>query len=167
MKYSMKWWMAAAMLAMAAATPVLCAEETTRALPTLLIKGEVVSVDTNDPTVTLIKVKDRYGFETPIYVTSDAKITKGDQMLAAASLAAGTPVEVEYNFDINTARRHAAMIKITTPTATASTPASAQPSPASPEPAVAAPETPAPTTPETTAPAAASPMDEQPAETTQ
>lgn len=166
MKYSMSRWMAVAVLAVAATTPVGFAEETTKALPTLLIKGEVVSVDTNDPTVTLIKVKDRYGFETPIYVTSDAKIAKGDQMLTAANLAAGTPVEVEYNFDINTARRHAATIKVTTPTATASSPA-AQASPASPEPAAAAPETPAPITPAPTAPATASPTDEQPADETQ
>ena len=54
---------------------VLAAEAGTKALPTLLIKGEVVSLDTNDPSGTLLKVKDRYGFETPIFLTTDTKVT--------------------------------------------------------------------------------------------
>lgn len=86
-----------------------------KALPTLLIKGEVVSVDSNDPAATLLKVKDRYGFETPIFLTTDTKVTQGDATTTLASLSAGVPVEVEYNFDVNTAKRHAVSVKLTTP----------------------------------------------------
>ena len=88
------------------------AEEGMKALPTLLIKGEVVSLDTNDPNATLLKVKDRYGFETPIFVTQEAKVIQGDATLPLTKLAVGTPVEVEYNFDINTAKRHAVSVKV-------------------------------------------------------
>ena len=90
------------------------AAESTKALPTLLIKGEVVSIDTNDPTANLLKVKDRYGFETPIFLTQETKIAKGDMQVVPANLAAGTPVEVEYNFDVNTAKRHAVSVKVGT-----------------------------------------------------
>ena len=88
------------------------AEESAKALPVLQIKGEVVSVDTNDPAAALLKVKDRYGFETPIYITPEAKITQGDAAVQIAGITSGTSVEVEYNFDVNTAKRHAVSVKL-------------------------------------------------------
>ena len=111
------------------------AEEGVKALPTLLIKGEVVSLDTNDPSVNLLTVKDRYGFETPIYLSSEAKLTKGEAAVDVAQLTPGTPVEVEYNFDVNTAKRHAVSVKIAAAPkaeaapATVAAPAEAVPSP--------------------------------------
>ncbi len=161
MKHEGVRWAVAVALASAAVMPaVFAADETAqKALPTLLIKGDVVSVDTNDPTTALLKVKDRYGFETPIYLTQEAKITKGDQTLAVADLKAGTPVEVEYNFDINTAKRHATTVKISQPAASASASPSSSTassavtvSPAAPAPvaasaAVTPPSTPAPAAP--------------------
>ena len=139
------------------------AEDAPKTLPTLLIKGEVVSNDTNDPAATLLKVKDRYGFETPIYLTQATKIQQGDQTLAATGLTPGMPVEVEYNFDINTAKRQAVNVKVGSATAasTASAPAQtpapdAMPAePAAPE-APAAPATPAPEAPAATEQPAAS-----------
>ena len=102
---------------------LLAAEEGAKVLPTLLIKGEIVSLDTNDPTATLLKVKDRYGFETPIFVTQETKISKGEAAVPVTGLANGTPVEVEYNFDINTAKRHAVSVKVTIPAQAAAAPA--------------------------------------------
>ena len=101
------------------------AEDGVKTLPTLLIKGEVVSLDANDPSATLLKVKDRYGFETPIFITPETKVSKGATTENITSLTAGTPVEVEYNFDVNTAKRHAVSVKITTPA-----PAAAEAAPA-------------------------------------
>ena len=96
-----------------AGVPVaVMAEEGAKTLPTLLIKGEVVSVDTADAAAPLLKVKDRYGFETPIYLGQTTKVSKGDQALQASDLTQGTAVEVEYNFDINTAKRHAVSVKV-------------------------------------------------------
>ena len=83
-----------------------------KTLPTLMIKGEVVSLDTNDPAANLLKVKDRYGFETPIYLTPETKIMQGEATQPVSSLSAGTSVEVEYNFDVNTAKRHAVSVKV-------------------------------------------------------
>ena len=98
----------------------LAAEEAPKAtLPTLLIKGEIVTLDTSDPASSLLKVKDRYGFETPIYVTKETKITQNDQAVELADLKSGEMVEVEYSFDINTAKRHAANIRRTPAGATA------------------------------------------------
>lgn len=106
-------WSLAVMVAGAALSPALfAAEDSAKTLPTLLIKGEVVSVDANDPAAVLLKVKDRYGFETPIYLTQETKIAQGDQILAVSDLAQGKAVEVEYNFDINTAKRHAVNVKV-------------------------------------------------------
>ena len=110
------------------------AETETRALPTLLIKGEIVSVDTADPAAVLIKVKDRYGFETPIFLMSTTAITQGEAPVNVASLSTGTPVEVEYSFDVNTAKRHAVSVKLTVPASAA--PAAAATMPAEPMPAV-------------------------------
>ena len=107
---------------------LLAAEEGTKVLPTLLIKGEIVSLDTNDPTATLLKVKDRYGFETPIFVTQETKISKGETAVPVTGLTTGTPVEVEYNFDINTAKRHAVSVKVATPAQAAAAPVAAVPS---------------------------------------
>ena len=124
---------------------VLAAEEAPTALPTLLIKGEVVSLDTSDPAAKLLTVKDRYGFETPIYVTQEAKITKGEETFDLANLATGTAVEVEYNFDINTAKRHAVSVKVAVPAATEQAaavpaiPAVTAPAEVAPAPAVTAP----------------------------
>ena len=112
----------AGMLPMSA---LLAAEEGTKVLPTLLIKGEIVSLDTNDPTATLLKVKDRYGFETPIFVTQETKISKGEAAVPVTGLTNGTPVEVEYNFDINTAKRHAVSVKVAIPAQAAAAPSPA------------------------------------------
>ena len=106
-------WMAVGLVALTTSVPVAGAQEGSKALPTLLIKGEVVSVDTADPAAPLLKVKDRYGFETPIYLGQETKITRADQAATAADLAQGLAVEVEYNFDINTAKRHAVNVKVT------------------------------------------------------
>ena len=132
----------------AAGQSAVFAEDGVKALPTLLIKGEVVSVDMADPAGTLLKVKDRYGFETPIFLTTDTKISQGEAAQQASSLAAGTPVEVEYNFDINTAKRHAVSVKVASPAAAA--PAAVEPpaaaeAPAAPmaEPAASEPAAPA------------------------
>lgn len=119
-------WTTALALAGALTAPMVCAQEAAKALPTLLIKGEVVSVDTSDPTASLLKVKDRYGFETPIYLTQETQVVQGDQTLAASNLSAGAAVEVEYNFDINTAKRHAVRVSLTgAPAQAASAPAPA------------------------------------------
>ena len=101
------------------AVSAVSAEEPARAIPTLLIKGEVVTVDRNDPATPLLKVKDRYGFETPIYLTSETKVTQGDQAATVESLGQGASVEVEYNFDINTAKRHAVSVKLSPPAGSA------------------------------------------------
>jgi hypothetical protein len=103
------------------------AAEDGKALPTLLIKGEIVSVDASDPGALLMKVKDRYGFETPIFLQQDTKVSQGDASLSPSNLAAGTPVEVEYNFDVNTAKRHAVTVKVTPAAAEAAAPAAAAP----------------------------------------
>lgn len=126
----------------AAGQAAVFAEDGVKALPTLLIKGEVVSVDMADPAGTLLKVKDRYGFETPIFLTTDTKISQGEAAQQASSLSTGTPVEVEYNFDINTAKRHAVSVKVANPAAAApaaapaAVPAPASEAPAAPAPAV-------------------------------
>ena len=147
----------ATMLAGGLGVSVVCAEEGSKVLPTLLIKGEVVSLDTTDPNATLLKVKDRYGFETPIFLTSETKLTQGEATIQAASLTASSKVEVEYNFDVNTAKRHAVSVKLaaalaaeaaapaapSAPGPTASMPA-ATPAPAMPQQPQAAPEAPAP-----------------------
>ena len=147
------------------AVPVVSAEEPARAIPTLLIKGEVVTVDRNDPAAPLLKVKDRYGFETPIYLTSETKVTQGDQASTVESLNQGASVEVEYNFDINTAKRHAVSVKLSAPSTPAASTEPAAPiavapatsMPAMPDamaaPAAAAPASSAPATPSEPAPA--------------
>lgn len=130
MTHSFVRWIAAVALVSGLLMPVVCAEEGQKALPTLLIKGEVVSVDTSDPAAALLKVKDRYGFETPIYVTQDAKVRQGEQALTTADLAGGTSVEVEYNFDINTAKRHAVSVNVSKPAAAAAAAAAPAEAPA-------------------------------------
>ena len=112
-------------LALSGPMGVLIAEETAAAtqLPVLLIKGEVVSLDTSDTSAALLKVKDRYGFETPIYVTPDAKVMQGEAVVPMASVTVGSSVAVEYNFDVNTAKRHAVSVKLSA----AATPAAAAP----------------------------------------
>lgn len=141
------------------AVGALAAEtEAAKPLPTLLIKGEIVSVDSSDAAATLIKVKDRYGFETPIYLKSETKITQADAPATISALTSGTSAEVEYNFDVNTAKRHAVSVKIAA--AKAETPAPAAEAPAAPaaEPAAApAPEAIAAPAPEAAAPAAEAP----------
>lgn len=171
MKHAVVRWMVVGALAGLASAPAVSAEEPQKTLPTLLIKGEVVSVDTNDPAATLLKVKDRYGFETPIYLSQETKVAQGEQAVPASNLGAGTPVEVEYNFDINTAKRHAVNVKVSqpagasssTPAPTPTTPPAAPSAPATQEPAASsAPSTPAA---DTAAPAAPS-SPEQPAANT-
>ena len=143
------------------------AEETSaKPLPVLLIKGEVVSMDTNDPTVSLLKVKDRYGFETPIYVTPEAKISQGGDSMAISNLTTGSMVDVEYNFDVNTAKRHAVSVKLAAaPTAAAAltTPSSTPPAAAVPAPTEVAPATES-ATPAAPAEPAAAPSETAPAE---
>ena len=153
-----RWLVVIALAGVVLSPAVFAAEDSSKTLPTLLIKGEVVSLDANDPAATLLKVKDRYGFETPIYLTQVTKIAKGDQALTAADLAQGTAVEVEYNFDINTAKRHAVSVKVSTAPAAqaAAAPAAAVPAPAA---EVSAP----PTAPVDAQPAAAVPSAVQPA----
>ena len=137
-----QWTVALALSGGVVAQAVHAAEEAQRTLPTLLIKGEVVSVDASDPQAVLLKVKDRYGFETPIYLAGNTKIAQGDQTLTAATLATGKPVEVEYNFDINTAKRHAVNVAVSVPAATAAaTPATASMTSATPAVAPIAPAT--------------------------
>ena len=127
MKSALARFALAAVLAGGLPVMVVAAEDGVKTLPTLLIKGEVVSLDTADPSATLLKVKDRYGFETPIFLTQDTKVTRGTETAAASALATGTPVEVEYNFDVNTAKRHAVSVKLAAPAATEP---AAQPAPA-------------------------------------
>lgn len=121
-----------AALALSLPVSALQAEEGAKALPVLLIKGEIVSLDTNDPTAALLKVKDRYGFETPIYVTQDAKIQQGEAAVPVTSLTVGSTVNVEYNFDVNTAKRHAVSVKVDAPASPMATPPAATPAPDAP-----------------------------------
>lgn len=130
---------------------IVSAEDGMKALPTLLIKGEVVSLDTNDPSAVLLKVKDRYGFETPIFVTPETKVSQGEQALTTSNLQSGAAVEVEYSFDINTAKRYAVTVKLpseagASSSAPAAAPAATTPAPVTPAPDPAAPEAAAPTT---------------------
>ncbi len=140
------------------------AEEDAKNLPTLLIKGKVVSLDTADPAANLMKVKDRYGFETPIFLTDQTKYLQGETEATKDGVAVEASVEVEYNFDINTAKRYAVMVKL--PTAEPVAPAPAAQAPVTPE---ATPtETPVEPAAETPVPAPAAqpaPGAEQPAET--
>lgn len=142
MKHALVRWTLAVLLAGGMAGEVARAQEAQKTLPTLLIKGEVVSVDTANPAGILLKVKDRYGFETPIYLAQETTVTQGGQPLSAEGLAGGTPVEVEYNFDINTAKRHAVSVTVSVPAPAAPpavAPVSESPAPAAPAPAVDAP----------------------------
>ena len=154
-------WRAVAMLGLILAGSVpatVWAEDAAKALPTLMIKGEVVSLDTADSNAVLIKVRDRYGFETPIFLGSDTKIQQGESTVGADQLAVGSQVDVEYNFDVNTAKRHAVSVKLQgkaaapAPAATTSTDAGASTAPA--QTTAPAAQTPAPAS--NTAPAAAS-----------
>jgi hypothetical protein len=140
------------------ASAAMTAEGEAKALPTLLIKGEVVSLDTNDPSGTLLKVKDRYGFETPIFVTTDTKVSQGDAASALSSLTPGVAVEVEYNFDVNTAKRHAVSVKL----AAALPAAPAAPAPAASTSAPAAAPAAPPAAPAADAAQAAAPTESQP-----
>ncbi len=85
MKHSYVWTLAIGMMVAGGmhVSPV-AAEEAAKTLPTLLIKGEVVSVDSTDPAAVLLKVKDKYGFETPIYLGQDTKLMQGDKTLTTA-----------------------------------------------------------------------------------
>ena len=142
---------------------VFAEEEAKATLPTLLIKGEVVSLDANDPNAVLLKVKDRYGFETPIFLSSVTKITQGGNTAAASSLSTGTAVEVEYNFDINTAKRHAVSVKAIAPTPVAAVTPTPMAAPAQPAAAVQPPAQPVAAQPATPA----TPAQEQAAPATQ
>lgn len=117
MQSVMRMCLAAALVAGLPA--VASAEADVKALPTLLIKGEVVSLEASDVAAPILKVKDRYGFETPIFLGEATKIMQGDVALTSSDLTAGAPVEVEYNFDVNTAKRHAVSVKLAAPAAPA------------------------------------------------
>ena len=165
MKSALARFALTAVLAGGLPVTMVAAEDGVKALPTLLIKGEVVSLDTADPSATLLKVKDRYGFETPIFLTQDTKVSRGTETAAASSLATGTPVEVEYNFDVNTAKRHAVSVKLAAPAVTepAAPPApEVTAAPATTEPAapaeMTAPAEPVAPSPETEAPAPTAPV---------
>ena len=132
MKSVSRMAVSAALMMSVLAGRVLAAEEGTTALTTLLIKGEVVSLDASDPAAKLLTVKDRYGFETLIYLTQEANITRGKEIFDLANLATGTAVEVEYNFDINTAKRHAVSVKVAVPAAPEQTAAAVPAMPAVP-----------------------------------
>jgi hypothetical protein len=119
-----------------------CAEGKSAALPTLLIKGEVISLDTTDPSAALLKVKDRYGFETPIILTPETTVSRGESPATMSDVQSGATVEVEYNFDINTARRHA--VSVTLPAPPAAAEEIAQPAGTTAAPAEAASSVPAP-----------------------
>ena len=150
-------WTAAVVLAGASVIPAVFAQESPKTLPSLLIKGEVVSVDTSDPAAALLKVRDRYGFETPIYLSKETKVAEGDQTLTVADLTSGKAVEVEYNFDINTAKRHAVNVTVSAPVAATTAPAAPAATTASPAPAppsTATPSSVAPAPAETPAPPA-------------
>lgn len=140
------------------------AEESAKALPVLQIKGEVVSLDANDPAVALLKVKDRYGFETPIYITPEAKITQGETAVQITSITSGTSVEVEYNFDVNTAKRHAVSVKLAAVPQAAAAAMPAASSPVEAAPAAEATVPPPPTPPATPAESAAPTPSGAPAE---
>lgn len=89
------------------------AASTSQTLPLLLIKGEIVFVESMDlPNGLKMTVKDRYGFETPILLTGATKILRGKQALTVRALTPGTTVEVEYHFDVNTAKRHAVWVRV-------------------------------------------------------
>jgi hypothetical protein len=150
------------MLAVGLPLSALQAEEGAKPLPVLLIKGEIVSLDTNDPTAALLKVKDRYGFETPIYVTPEAKITQGETAVPITNLSTGISVDVEYNFDVNTAKRHAVTVKAASAAAQA---AVAAPAPAAEAAPAAEPAAPALATPEPAAPAIEAPAEPAPSST--
>ena len=126
MKARIAPWMVGMLVAASLPAAAVSAEEP-KALPTLLIKGEVVSIDSNDPTAPLLKVKDRYGFETPIYLGQQTKILQGDAPADTSKLTGGTPVEVEYNFDVNTAKRHAVSVKVGSATPAPSSSSTAAP----------------------------------------
>ena len=111
---------------------VASAEPDAKALPTLLIKGAVVSLEAGDLAAPILKVKDRYGFETAIFLGEATKIMQGDAALTSSELTAGAPVEVEYNFDVNTAKRHAVSVKLAAPVPTAPTTEAVQVEPVSP-----------------------------------
>lgn len=166
MRHTVVQWTLTVALTGGMVSQAVWAQEAAKSLPTLLIKGEVVSVDTSDPQAALLKVKDRYGFETPIYLSGTTTITQGDQALNPSNLSTGTAIEVEYNFDINTAKRHAVSVMVSAPAAAAATPAAASTAPAVDAAAPAAPTPEA--APAASAPAspAASAASEQPATTT-
>ena len=121
------------MLAAGLLGPTVFAQDEMKTLPTLLIKGEIVSLESDDPSATLMKVKDRYGFETPIFVTGTTQFFQGETEALRDSLQAEVEVEVEYNFDINTAKRYAVVVRLP---ATGDAPASTLvPTPEPPSPA--------------------------------
>jgi hypothetical protein len=119
-------------------------EEEARTLPTLLIKGEVVSLDAEHAEAPLVTVKDRYGFETPIFLTGKTLFYQGDAETSQDGLQTGAEVEVEYNFDINTAKRYAVVVRMpaaegaVAPAAELSTPSAAASAPEPPAEAPAA-----------------------------
>lgn len=143
MRPAMARWLLGMVVASGVVASTVGAEQAGKTLPTLLIKGEVVALDTSDPSATLLKVKDRYGFETPIYLTPQTKVTQGEASAEMAAVATGASVEVEYNFDVNTAKRHAVSVKLPGTAAPAAEAPAAEPAaPAAPE-AAAPEETPA------------------------
>ena len=118
------------LLCSAAAAPVLwAAEETAKTIPELLIKGEVEAVDTTDPAENILKVKDRYGFTTPIGLSGETKIMQGDKVVTASDLAVGATVKVRYSFDVNTAKRHAISVEVEAPAKPAEPAASSEAAP--------------------------------------
>lgn len=89
------------------------AETARKPIPTLLIKGEIVEMDTSDTSSIQMVLQDRYEFQTPLFLDKTATITQGETELGISQLREGLEVEVEYNFDVNTAKRHVVSIQLT------------------------------------------------------
>ncbi len=89
------------------------AESARKPIPTLLIKGEIMALDTSDVSSIQLKLRDRYGFETPLYLNKSTRISQGNVDLGTSQLREGQEVEVQYNFDVNTAKRHAVSVALT------------------------------------------------------
>ncbi|HEX9781071.1 MAG TPA: hypothetical protein VGB20_07655 [bacterium] len=126
-RFELQTLVAVLALGMLSAVPA-SAQEDTRVLPTLLIKGQVVSLDAANPSAVLLRVKDRYGFETPIIINADTRVEQGGAAVGREALADGVQVEVEYNFDVNTAERHAVAVKLAVVESAAAAGAPAEPS---------------------------------------
>ena len=143
MKVFMGRWLGIAGIMVLCVGPSFAEEQqqAEKVLPMLLIKGKVISVEAKETGSGLLKIKDRYGFETPIYLGVETAISQSGNPITADQLTVDMNVEVEYNFDVNTAKRHAVAVRVTEVASPMAAPPSPQPQPAPVE-ATPAPETP-------------------------